>query len=118
KFRFSSELEDHQNALEGFQVLGPAAKPAIPVLNKLLLHSNTSEYATFALVRIGPSSSATFCDAFMSKEPWVRRNAARGLGLLHVWPSVRWSDQPVDPDEDQRTIVPLLTKYITDRDWR
>ncbi|HWF18203.1 MAG TPA: HEAT repeat domain-containing protein [Verrucomicrobiae bacterium] len=69
-------------ATEAFKILGPIAKPAIPVLEQLLHDTNFDVAVAYSLANIGSDSLPVLTNALGSTNESVRRNALLGLGRL------------------------------------
>jgi HEAT repeat protein len=85
--------------VDGFKVLGPLARPAIPDLIKLLSDRELGDPAFLALAKIGPESVSPLLKELVSTNETARRYATEALGYFA---------------EVSEKIVPELIKNLKD----
>ena len=69
-------------AVDAFSVLGPAGRPAIPALERLLRDADTAPEAASALARIGPETLPLIVQAVTNSNNRIRSGAIFGLAYL------------------------------------
>jgi HEAT repeat protein len=101
---FRDEYDYSELARDGFHILGPIAKPLVPILIDLLNDKNPDVCltATELLGSIGPSvenAVPSLIGRFKSADADLQRAIMNGLGSIHSRPAL---------------VVPLLVKQIED----
>jgi hypothetical protein len=105
KVNWRTEADHHMAAMRGLQVLGPAAREAIPALAPFLNAPETSPASAETLASIGSNSVSVLTQAQTNQNPHIRAVAAAALGW--IVPSAE-AAVPVllrclkDPDEEVR----------------
>lgn len=97
----SRDTNMQAQAVLAFAAMDGHARPAIPKLAKLLWNDTSSLAAARALAGIGRSALPALTNSLKSPVLYVRRNAARGIGLLRT---------------DARSAVPQLVQVLEDVD--
>ena len=97
----SRDTNVQAQAVLAFAAMDGHARPAIPKLAKLLWNDTSSLAAARALAAIGRSALPALTNSLASPVLYVRRNAARGIGLLRA---------------DARSAVPQLVQVLDDPD--
>ncbi len=87
--------------IDGFQLLGDQASPAIPALAELLSDDEIGYFAAMALSKIGRSCLPTLLKAITSPNTTARKRAAQALG---------------DFSEDSEKVIPALLKGLKDEE--
>jgi HEAT repeat protein len=132
-FRFHNAFEQRIAACQALAILGPDAKAAIPDLTNELNEFVFGWSAAYALSQIGPPAAPVLMNALTNSVPWVRADAAFGLGalgepssasnLLAVLKDSEWTTRSSAVDAlqafpDQASlIVPALVNSLDDPNY-
>jgi hypothetical protein len=77
--RFESAYAIQSRAVDGFRVLGPRAKMALPELTQMLFATNFSEQAGMAMGAIGDAAFPALVRAFTNSDAHIRAGGVNGL---------------------------------------
>ncbi|MDB6109819.1 MAG: Polysaccharide deacetylase [Pedosphaera sp.] len=82
KYRFPIRSDRSDQAVEAFQVLGPAARPALRNLSRLMENERTCYAAAKCLVALGTPAVPAFTNALASTNRLIKISALMGLGQV------------------------------------
>ncbi|EEF60945.1 HEAT repeat domain-containing protein [Pedosphaera parvula] len=117
EIKFTKAWESKSEATEGFCILGPSAKPAVPKLTELLQYDD-SGYVAMSLAGIGIDGVPPLVQALTNSNLGVKYralDALKGMGLVRFidnWPPDRLAIIP----EVAKIAVPPLLECLESKD--
>jgi hypothetical protein len=111
RFRLLRAEGARELAFLGFEVLGPRAEPAIPVLERLAMEPDLLAAPTRALVCIGRPASLALGRTLTSNNPTVRQQTAMAIYYGRRYYANAWSrpERTQLPDDLQASLRQLTT---------